>query len=223
MKLIEYPDREALVLQLAQDIAGRLRQALRSDGRATLCLPGGSTPAPLFSQLSELQLEWDRVIVFPGDERCVPPADARSNARLVRHQLMQGPAAAAQFIDLFTGTGTPEEEAAAATERLAPALPITVLLLGMGEDMHVASLFPDNDGTAAALDAGAPSVVAIRSEALAEPRLTLSGPALKTAMDPHLMIFGAAKRAALERAAKLPPAQAPVRAVWGDLNVHWAE
>lgn len=223
MKLIEYPDREALVLQLAQDIAGRLRQALRSDGRATLCLPGGSTPAPLFSQLSELQLEWDRVIVFPGDERCVPPADARSNARLVRHQLMQGPAAAAQFIDLFTGTGTPEEEAAAATERLAPALPITVLLLGMGEDMHVASLFPDNDGTAAALDAGAPSVVAIRSEALAEARLTLSGPALKTAMDPHLMIFGAAKRAALERAAKLPPAQAPVRALWGDLNVHWAE
>lgn len=223
MKLIEYPDREALVLQLAQDIAGRLRQALRSDGRATLCLPGGSTPAPLFSQLSELQLEWDRVIVFPGDERCVPPADARSNARLVRHQLMQGPAAAAQFIDLFTGTGTPEEEAAAATERLAPALPITVLLLGMGEDMHVASLFPDNDGTAAALDAGAPPVVAIRSEALAEARLTLSGPALKTAMDPHLMIFGAAKRAALERAAKLPPAQAPVRALWGDLNVHWAE
>ena len=223
MKLIEYPDREALVLQLAQDIAGRLRQALRSDGRATLCLPGGSTPAPLFSQLSELQLEWDRVIVFPGDERCVPPADARSNARLVRHQLMQGPAAASQFIDLFTGTGTPEEEAAAATERLAPALPITVLLLGMGEDMHIASLFPDNDGTAAALDAGAPSVVAIRSEALAEARLTLSGPALKTAMDPHLMIFGAAKRAALERAAKLPPAQAPVRALWGDLNVHWAE
>ena len=223
MKLIEYPDREALVLQLAQDIAGRLRQALRSDGRATLCLPGGSTPAPLFSQLSELQLEWDRVIVFPGDERCVPPADARSNARLVRHQLMQGPAAAAQFIDLFTGTGTPEEEAAAATERLAPALPITVLLLGMGEDMHIASLFPDNDGTAAALDAGAPSVVAIRSEALAEARLTLSGPALKTAMDPHLIIFGAAKRAALERAAKLPPAQAPVRALWGDLNVHWAE
>ena len=223
MKLIEYPDREALVLQLAQDIAGRLRQALRSDGRATLCLPGGSTPAPLFSQLSELQLEWDRVIVFPGDERCVPPADARSNARLVRHQLMQGPAAAAQFIDLFTGTGTPEEEAAAATERLAPALPITVLLLGMGEDMHIASLFPDNDGTAAALDAGAPPVVAIRSEALAEARLTLSGPALKTAMDPHLMIFGAAKRAALERAAKLPPAQAPVRALWGDLNVQWAE
>lgn len=223
MKLIEYPDREALVLQLAQDIAGRLRQALRSDGRATLCLPGGSTPAPLFSQLSELQLEWDRVIVFPGDERCVPPADARSNARLVRHQLMQGPAAAAQFIDLFTGNGTPEEEAAAATERLAPALPITVLLLGMGEDMHIASLFPDNDGTAAALDAGAPSVVAIRSEALAEARLTLSGSALKTAMDPHLMIFGAAKRAALERAAKLPPAQAPVRALWGDLNVHWAE
>ena len=103
MKLIEYPDREALVLQLAQDIAGRLRQALRSDGRATLCLPGGTTPAPLFSQLSELQLEWDRVIVFPGDERCVPPADARSNARLVRHQLMQGPAAAAQYATVRPG------------------------------------------------------------------------------------------------------------------------
>ena len=76
---------------------GRLRQALRSDGRATLCLPGGTTPAPLFSQLSELQLEWDRVTVFPGDERCVPPADARSNARLVRHNGQEVPLTRKEF------------------------------------------------------------------------------------------------------------------------------
>ncbi|MBV0892515.1 6-phosphogluconolactonase [Paracoccus sp. Z118] len=223
MKLIEYPDREALVLSLAQEIVGRLRQSLSSEGRATLCLPGGSTPEPLLSQLADMALEWERVVVFPGDERCVPPDDARSNAGLLRRHLMAGPAAAAQFIDLFTGTGTLEEEAAAAAERLKPALPITVLLLGMGEDMHVASLFPGNDGTLAALEPGAPPVAVIHPDGGAEPRLTLTAPVLKKAMDPHLMIFGQSKREALERAAKLTPAEAPVRVVWGDLCVHWAE
>ena len=89
----------------------------------------------------------------PGDERRGPehPRTALGQAPVTElERRADGPAAAAQFIDLFTGNGTPEEEAAAATERLAPALPITVLLLGMGEDMHIASLFPDNDGTAAA-------------------------------------------------------------------------
>lgn len=223
MRLIEYPDREALVLALSNDIAGRLRQGLKSDERVTLCLPGGTTPAPLLSQLSAVPLDWRRVVVFPGDERCVPPDDPRSNAGLLRRHLLQGEAAAAELIALHSGTEPPEQQAMRAGERLAPALPITVLLLGMGEDMHIASLFPGGDGTDAALDAKAPPVAVIRADAAAEPRLSLTAPVLKGALDPHLMIFGAAKRAALDRAARLTPREAPVRAVWGDLTVHWAE
>lgn len=223
MRLIEHPDREALTLALAQDIADALGMALNTRDRAVLCLPGGSTPVPAFKALAAARLDWARVSVVPGDERWVPADHPRSNARLIRRNLIDEGASAAELVELWDSALDPEAGAAAAAARVGALLPLSVLLLGMGEDMHIASLFPDNDGTAAALDAGAPPVVAIRSEALAEARLTLSGPALKTAMDPHLMIFGAAKRAALERAAKLPPAQAPVRALWGDLNVHWAE
>ncbi|WP_299358240.1 6-phosphogluconolactonase [uncultured Paracoccus sp.] len=223
MKLIEYPDREALVLALSNDIGGRLRQGLKSDEQVTLCLPGGTTPEPLLSQLAALALDWDRVVVFPGDERCVPPDDPRSNAGLLRRHLLQGEASAARLIPLCSGADAPEQQAAQASEQLTPVLPITVLLLGMGEDMHIASLFPGGEGTEAALAADAPPVVVVRADAAAEPRLTLTAPVLKGALDMHLMIFGAAKRAALDRAARLSPREAPVRAVWGDLIVHWAE
>lgn len=223
MKLIEYPDREALVMALAHSIIGGLRQQIRSAGRASLCLPGGTTPAPLLSHLSAASLDWDCVTVFPGDERCVPADHPRSNLRLLRRELLQGPAAAAHVIGLYSDGITPEAAAERASTAIAPVLPIGVLLLGMGADMHIASLFPGAEGLDAALASDAPPVTVIRSDAAGEPRLTLTAPVLKGALDTHLMIVGTDKRDALDRAAGLTPAEAPVRAVWGDLTVHWAE
>jgi 6-phosphogluconolactonase len=93
----------------------------------------------------------------------------------------------------------------------------------MGADMHMASLFPGADRLAEALSDQAPILLPMRVEAAGEPRVTLTAPVLKGAMSIHLLISGAEKRAALERAQGLTPTEAPVRVVLPNATVHWAE
>lgn len=223
MKLIEHPDREALTLAVAQDIVDALGMALNTRDRAVLSLPGGSTPIPVFKALAGARLDWSRVVVIPGDERWVPSDHNRSNARLIRRNFIDEGATGAEFVDLYDDTLDPDAGAAAAAERVAGYLPLSVVLLGMGEDMHTASLFPGAEGLAAALDPAAPTVVPIQAEGAAEPRVTLSAAALATAPEMFLMITGPDKKAALERAAGLSPEEAPIRAFWRSLIVHYAD
>lgn len=223
MEFREYPDAEALFLSLANQIAGELGQALRGAGSASLAVPGGSTPGPLFDLLSGVDLDWMQVAVVPTDERWVPESDPRSNTRLIRSRLMRGAAAGARLMPLYVPGAEPEAVAARLGADIAPLLPLTTAVLGMGEDMHTASLFPGGDRLAEALAADAPVLVPIRAPAAPEPRLTLSARALSGAMSLHLIILGPAKRAALERARPLTPYLAPVRAVLDNATVHWAE
>lgn len=218
---IEYPDREMLMIALADRLASDLGQQLRNRDAVSLCLPGGATPVPLFETLSGADLDWGRVTVFLGDERWVPEDHQRSNTALLRRHLLKDRAAAATLLPLYTGTGTPEAAAADRAEALAPHLPISVLLLGMGNDMHTASLFPDMPGLEAALSADTP--VMGFSEGVPEPRITLTAPALNGAICKHLLIAGPDKRAAFEAAVGLDPFKAPVRAVLDGAIVHWAE
>ncbi|MFT4013347.1 MAG: 6-phosphogluconolactonase [Paracoccus sp. (in: a-proteobacteria)] len=223
MEFVEYPDREMMALSLADKIAGQLAQHLRGNDSASLCVPGGTTPGPVFDTLSGTgQLDWSRVTVLLNDERWVDGEHHRSNSRLLRRHLLTGKAAEADYLDLYTGAARPEEAAEGLAGRIRPHLPITVLLLGMGQDMHTASLFPGAPETELALASDAPLVMAVRSVP-DEPRITLTAPALQKAIHSHLMITGADKRQALERAQLLDPRQAPIRAFLGDITVHWAE
>jgi len=222
LEFIEYPDREMLALSLARKISGQLAQHLRTNETASLCVPGGSTPGPVFDTLSGSDLDWPRVSVFLNDERWVGRDHARSNSRLLHRHLLTDKAADARYIDLYTGDAEPEAAAKALSDQIAPLLPITVLLLGMGADMHTASLFPGAPETALALAPDAPLVMAVRS-VRDEPRITLTAPALQKAISTHLMITGAEKREALTRAQSLDPKDAPIRAFLGDICVHWAE
>jgi 6-phosphogluconolactonase len=223
MKFIEYPDRELMMLSLANSIAGELADFLRREGRASLCVPGGTTPGPIFDTLSGVDLDWAKVAVFLNDERWVGEDSPRSNTRLLRDRLLVGRAAAAQLVPLHAGTETPEESLDRLAEGIAPHLPISVLLLGMGADMHTASLFPGADRLADGLSDHAPILLAMRAEAAGEPRVTLTAPVLKGAMAIHILITGAEKRAALERAQGLTVMDAPVKSVLGNATVHWAE
>ncbi|NBO21241.1 MAG: 6-phosphogluconolactonase, partial [Rhodobacteraceae bacterium] len=156
MEFRSYPDREALMLALADKIASELGEALRSMGRASLCVPGGTTPGPIFDTLSGVALDWARVAVFLNDERWVGEDSPRSNTRLLRERLLQGQAAAATLVPLYAPADQPEDMLADLAAGIAPHLPISVLLLGMGADMHTASLFPGADRLAEALSDDAP-------------------------------------------------------------------
>ncbi len=220
-EIVTYPDAELMALSLADRIAAELRVNLDAQRPTSLCVPGGSTPALMFRALSGLPLDWEKVTVFLNDERWVDGDNPRSNSAMLRKTLLVGPAAAASYLDLYTGDPTPEGAAPALSEQIKPHLPITVLVLGMGDDMHTASLFPNAPGLEALLASDAPPVMAAAGGA--EPRITLTAPALQSALNIHIMIKGAQKRAALEAATGADPVSAPISAFLRNAVVHYAE
>ncbi len=217
-----YPSRETLMAGLAATMANELRTAL-TEGPATLSVPGGTTPGPVFDALSETDLDWPRVAVLLNDERWVAEDSPRSNTRLLRERLLRGKAAGATLVPLYAPVPQPEDKLQALSEAIAPHLPITVLLLGMGADMHTASLFPGADKLAEALSPQAPILMALRAAAAGEPRITLSARVLQAAHHIHILITGPEKHAALMRAQTLTPSEAPIRVVLDHSTVHWAE
>ena len=223
MNFNSYPDRDFLYLNLANTIAGELADFIRREGRATLSVPGGTTPGPIFDTLSGVDLDWANVSVFLNDERWVGEDSPRSNTRLLRERLLRGKALQANLVPLYQEADQPEQVLAQLAEGLRPHLPISVLLLGMGADMHTASLFPGADRLAEGLASDAQILLPMRAEAAGEPRITLTAPALAGAMNIHVLITGAEKRAALERAMHLTPLEAPIAAVLKNATVHWAE
>ena len=222
MNLIEYPDRETLMGQVAQTLATDLASALAERDTVCFAVPGGTTPGPLFDALSQVALEWSRVHVLLTDERWVPEDDPQSNAALIRARLLTGFAAAAKFTPYYTDTGDIDTAARSLSETLAHFLPIDVLLLGMGADMHTASLFPKADGLAEAMADDAPLLLPITAPGQKSRRFSLTAPALRSARKTHLLITGNDKRAALEQAAGLPPMQAPVQTILSDATIHWS-
>jgi 6-phosphogluconolactonase len=222
MEFLTYADSEMMMIEVAQRLAGELRQALQASERASLAVPGGTTPGPIFDSLCAVDLEWDRVTVLPTDERWVPEESPRSNTRLLRQRLLVNRAAAARFLPLYAPTDTPEDGIPQLAAPISEVLPLTTCLLGMGEDMHTASIFPGADNLDAALT-GEVILVPMRAPGAPEPRVTLSAAVLSGAIERHLVIIGPEKREALERARTLTPQEAPVVAILKGTVVHWAE
>ncbi|SLN66267.1 6-phosphogluconolactonase [Roseovarius litorisediminis] len=223
MNFIEYPDQEMLAIDLANVLTGELTMALDHQDRVLFVVPGGTTPGPVFDGLCEADLDWARVDVLLSDERWVPEVHVRSNTRLVRERLLTGRAAAARYLPLYAKAETPEAVLPELEANISPNLPISVCLLGMGADMHTASLIPKADKLDEALARRAPVLVPIRAPGEEEARVTLSARVLDAALSKHIVITGQQKRAALERARQLKPAEAPVAAVLDGAVVHWAK
>ncbi|MEM5475103.1 6-phosphogluconolactonase [Pacificibacter sp. AS14] len=222
MNFVDYVDRDALMLGLADIIAGELTSALDHSDRASLCVPGGTTPGPIFDTLSGVHLAWDRVDILLNDERWVPETSDRSNTALLKRRLISGHASGANLIPLHTDVPTPEEGLDGLMSAVDAALPLDVLVLGMGLDMHTASLFPGADQLELGLSDKAPTLLAMRAPGAPEPRITLSARALKTAVSTHILITGDEKRDVLEKARKLQPFDAPIAAFLRGATVHWA-
>lgn len=212
---------------LADQVALELTECIVSKGCASLAVPGGSTPGQFFEFLSQKPIKWLRVKVLPTDERFVQETSGRSNAKLIRRMLLNGPAADAEFHSLYREAASPEAAIDLIRDDIDSLLPLDVCVLGMGEDMHTASLFPGADGLEIAMDEGAPSIIAMRSELIPEPRLTLTAPVLMAAKQIHILIVGSQKKQALATAMEAGSLMiAPVRCVLQEecpTTIHFAD
>lgn len=224
----DFETREELARALADAVAQRIRTGIAARGRAAIAVSGGSTPGKFFSRLGKVKdIAWENVTVTLVDERWVDELSARSNAGLVNEKLLQGPAAVARFVPLYSGGDMPDAAAIARTgEGLAGVGRFDAVVLGMGNDGHTASFFPGGDTLEAAL-AGPASVLAIRAPGAGEPRVTLSLPRLLETEGLYLHIEGAEKAETLARALQPGPvAEMPVRAVLAQsavpLEIYWA-
>ncbi len=224
--LMQYPDRFALAEDLAELVAEQLQDAIDLNGKATLAVPGGTTPAAFLRKLSGMDVEWEKVSVMLTDERFVPESSERSNTRLLRETLLQGNAAATTLIPFYMAGDKPEDVLDLISDGLKPSLPLDVCVLGMGADMHTASIFPGADLLDAALADDAPILLPMRAPNAPEPRLTLTAPVLRAAKHIHLLIAGRDKMDALQIALiEGPETEAPVRVILSrdDTEIHYAE
>lgn len=222
MKLETYADRDMMMIDLANQLAGDLESCLLRHDTASFVVPGGTTPGPIFDNLCAASLDWDRVHVMLSDERWVPEDSPRSNTGLLRARLFQNRAAEAKYVPLYAQADAPEDALPDLIAAVEQEMPISVLLLGMGADMHTASLFPGADNLSAALEPTAPALMAMRAPGAPEPRITLTAPVLAGAMTTHVVITGDEKRAALDAAQSLSPQEAPISVVLRNATVHWA-
>ena len=227
-RVVTYPDRAGEMAGLAETVAEDLAAALAAKGRAGLAVPGGTTPGPFLAALSAADIDWARVDVMLTDERFVPPTSERSNTRLLKETLFRDRAANATLVPLYADLETPEAAVAALSAGVGRALPLDVCVLGMGADMHTASLFPGADRLKDALDPQTDAILMpMRAEGAGEPRITLTARVLRAAASLHVLIAGEEKKRALERAmAGTDWFEAPVRAVLTaptSVTVHYAD
>ena len=131
-----------LAEELGAEVIRVLSDAIEQRGAAYLVVSGGSTPRPLFQYLSKQPIDWSKVSVLLADERCVEPGNHLSNARLVKQELLQGHASGARFISLFDGGIAHTDDQSAAGLKLLGLPAYDMVILGMGDDGHTASIFP---------------------------------------------------------------------------------
>jgi 6-phosphogluconolactonase len=209
------PTAEDLARQAAEQVASAIDLALAERDRAQIALAGGETPKATYRRLGQEHLPWERVDVLLGDERWVPADDPASNARMIGETLLaQPPAVRARFHPVPTDRPTPQASAEAYADllvRLCAGDPprFDVVLLGLGDDGHTASLFP---GTAAALVLDRPVTL---GEGKGLPRITLTAPVLSAARKVIFLVSGESKRQALQRLMDPdePVARTPARLV----------
>ncbi len=191
-RLISFDSKEALEHQLAQRIETILRAEITQKGRASLLLSGGSTPKNLYQKLGEIALDWSKVHIGLVDERFVPQDSPYSNETLIRESLMQNEASSAHFHSMVINPSDYSGNLTLATEENRELENPDIIVLGMGDDGHTASLFPNDLSSD---DATFSERLLANTNAPNEPkqRITFCGPILKKGKHNFLMITGARK------------------------------
>ena len=190
-------DTKALQAAAASRVVVAAAAAIAARGRFNLVLSGGNTPRGMYQRLCDADTDWQRWHIYLGDERCAPPDDAQRNSAMATDSwLAHVPVPAAQRYWIPAELG-PDAGAARYAETLRDIGSFDLVLLGLGEDGHVASLFPGSDWGAVET---APAALAVQDAPKPPPqRVSLSAARLNESRAVLFLIDGDSKRAALER------------------------
>jgi len=205
MKWQIFTDADAVTREACRIIGGTARRAIADRGRFGLVLAGGTTPAAAYRLLAATDQAWDRWEIWFGDERCLPPNNVERNSRMAAEALLNlVPIPEEQIHPMPTELG-PEEAARRYTAVITAALPFDLVLLGMGDDGHTASLFPGRPHDETGL------VHAVYEAPKPPPeRVSLGLSALRQCGSMLVLITGAGKRKAVSQwrdGTELPVAQ----------------
>lgn len=197
-----YNSREEASIAAADRISKTLNERLQEQTEASLVVSGGTSPERCLEELSNADVDWQRVHVLLSDERWVPADDDNSNERLVKQTLLQGAAAAATLHGVYQeGIDIAERccDLDGAIRQLP--FPFACSLIGMGEDGHFASLFPDAENLESGLDVDYPGLcLPVSTAASPHPRVSLTLAAISRSDEVVLLFFGDAKRDIYEQA-----------------------
>ncbi len=230
-----FPDKNTLIEELSGKITSCLNEGIIRNGKASLAVSGGSTPIDLFNCLADTEFPWEKVAICLVDERWVNQENPDSNEHLVRTQLLQNKAQKASFIGMKNIAATAsegEEECNRHLERIP--FPFDVVLLGMGNDGHTASLFPGATDLPRATDMNSEKLcVAIAPPTAPHERMSLTLPAILQAKQIILHITGHRKRDIFELAMEDGPMdEMPIRYVLKNaaqkqgathFSIYWAD
>ncbi len=214
-KLKQFTTRNELDNALAESVSQLLNDAIKRKGKASIAVSGGSTPKGFFMVLSQCDIDWSKVTVTLADERWVALDSQDSNTRLVHENLLQNKATAAKFFHLKQGDAFSEETISdlnvAANTTL---LPLDVLILGMGEDGHTASLFPCSEQISQGLASdNENSLLKVIPKTAPHQRISFSFAALSKSENTFLHLCGENKHMVLNQALNGQDAfEMPIRA-----------
>ncbi len=217
-RLTACPDAETVAQRAAAHVARQLRHAREQRGVAHLALSGGTTPGRTYELLSAKPRDLNGVEIWFADERCVAPEDEESNYRLVARTLLDVAVIASERVHRMQGEAGPHEGARRYAAELTAHVPgaqpdtptapvLDLIVLGIGPDGHVASLFPG----AATLDAGDQAVCLGVDDSPKPPprRITLSLAVLRAARECLLLATGASKADAVSAMLGQPSRHVP--------------
>ncbi|MBC7505541.1 MAG: 6-phosphogluconolactonase [Sandarakinorhabdus sp.] len=224
----DYDDATELAEAVAGDVGFIIEQALTARGRAIVAFPGGDTPKEALALLAARKIEWADVTIVPTDDRLVPPTDPRSNVGALARLFLPRKA---RVVPLCAGETDPQSAGRAADERLADLeWPLDLAWLGVGDDGHVASIFPGPDYDGALNGPKVRRAMGLRPDPMPENmpvnRVTLTKAALVSARVITLVLTGTDKRRMVEQAlrdgASSPlPIGRLLADVEMDIDIHW--
>lgn len=193
-QFVRHDDAADLAVGVARRVAAVAAQAIRERGEFRLALAGGETPRRCYEQLRHLPIDWGRVQIFFGDERCLPAGDAQRNDTMACAALLDHVAIPPTHIHRIAAERGADEAARDYAGLLKHCPPLDLVLLGMGEDGHTASLFPGNPAT----ESNDAAVAVFDAPKPPPQRVSLGLDTLRQARQRIFLLAGAGKRAALQ-------------------------